>query len=257
MSELPATELLPLPAAGRTFSAVRTVRLGDVDPAGELRLDAIARYLQDVASDDAIDAGLSNALGWVVRRTMIRIDRPLTVGEPLSLVTFCTGTGRSWAERRTTIADQHGAAVEAVSVWVHVDPDSGRPARLGHDFAGIYGAAAAGRTVSSRLPLASVTSNATETMLWTFRRTDLDPFGHVNNAAHWAVLEQLLQSEAASRVGVGEIDFVAPAEADTPMKVLSRRNGGVDARRDAVELWSVVDDRVVTALRWTPSAPPG
>ena len=195
-----------------------------------MRLDAIARYLQDVASDDAIDAGLSNALGWVVRRTMIRIDRPLTVGEPLSLVTFCTGTGRSWAERRTTIADQHGAAVEAVSVWVHVDPDSGRPARLGHDFAGIYGAAAAGRTVSSRLPLASVTSNATETMLWTFRRTDLDPFGHVNNAAHWAVLEQLLQSEAASRVGVGEIDFVAPAEADTPMKVLSRRNGGVDAR---------------------------
>ena len=143
MSELPATELLPLPAAGRTFSAGRTVRLGDVDPAGELRLDAIARYLQDVASDDAIDAGLSNALGWVVRRTMIRIDRPLTVGEPLSLVTFCTGTGRSWAERRTTIADQHGAAVEAVSVWVHVDPDSGRPARLGHDFAGIYGAAAA------------------------------------------------------------------------------------------------------------------
>ena len=122
MSELPATELLPLPAAGRTFSAGRTVRLGDVDPAGELRLDAIARYLQDVASDDAIDAGLSNALGWVVRRTMIRIDRPLTVGEPLSLVTFCTGTGRSWAERRTTIADQHGAAVEAVSVWVHVDP---------------------------------------------------------------------------------------------------------------------------------------
>jgi hypothetical protein len=102
VGELPATELLPLPAAGRTFSAGRTVRLGDVDPAGELRLDAIARYLQDVASDDAIDAGLSNALGWVVRRTMIRIDRPLTVGEPLSLVTFCSGTGRSWAERRTT-----------------------------------------------------------------------------------------------------------------------------------------------------------
>ena len=122
MSELPATRLLPLPGAGRRFSAARTVRLGDVDPSGELRLDAIARYLQDVASDDATDAGLSNALGWVVRRTMIRIDRPTSVGEPLSLVTFCSGTGRSWAERRTTIADQHGSAVEAVSVWVQSIP---------------------------------------------------------------------------------------------------------------------------------------
>lgn len=80
MSELPATVLLPLPPTDRRFSAERTVRLGDVDPLGELRLDAVARYLQDVAGDDAVDSGLSNAVGWVVRRTMIRIDRPSRVG---------------------------------------------------------------------------------------------------------------------------------------------------------------------------------
>ena len=45
------------------------MRLGDVDPSGRLRLDAIARYLQDVASDDAADAGLDT--GWVARRTLI------------------------------------------------------------------------------------------------------------------------------------------------------------------------------------------
>ena len=94
------------------------------------------------------------------------------------------------------------------------------------------------------------------TMPWTFRRTDLDPFGHVNNAAHWAVLEQILQSQAASRVGVGEIDFVAPAAADTPMKIVSG-HGHADATGDVLEMWSVVDERVVTALRWTPSAPSG
>lgn len=253
MSALPATALLPLPPTGRRFSSTRTVRLGDVDPSGELRLDAIARYLQDVASDDAVDAHLSNALGWVVRRTMIQIVRPSTTGARHSLVTFCTGAGRSWAERRTTIADQHGPVVEAVSLWVHVDPATGRPARLGDDFAGIYGESAGGRTVSSKLSLSARPATAAETMTWSFRRTDLDPFGHVNNAAHWAVLEEVLQSDAAPRVGVGEIEHVAPAEADTPMEVLIDRNGHLDEWGGVRTIWTTVDGRVVTALRWTPS----
>ena len=100
---MPAAELLPPNPDGRRFRAERTVRLGDVDPNGELRLDATARYLQDVATDDALDAGLDNALGWVVRRTMIRVDQPAMMSERLVLTTFCTGAGRSWAERRTSI----------------------------------------------------------------------------------------------------------------------------------------------------------
>ena len=133
----PATELLPPNPDGRWFTAERRVRLGDVDVAGELRLDSVARYLQDVANDDALDAGLSNAMGWVVRRTMIRVDRPCRLNERLRLTTFCTGAGRSWAERRTTISGTgEGAdvAVEAVSLWVQVDVVSGRPTRLGTDF---------------------------------------------------------------------------------------------------------------------------
>ncbi|MFM2113860.1 MAG: hypothetical protein RL643_818, partial [Actinomycetota bacterium] len=31
------------------------MRLGDVTPKGRLRLDATARYLQDIATDDALD----------------------------------------------------------------------------------------------------------------------------------------------------------------------------------------------------------
>ena len=64
MSVKPAVELLPPNPVGRRFSAERTVRLGDVDSAGFVRLDAVTRYLQDVASDDALDAGLPNAMGW-------------------------------------------------------------------------------------------------------------------------------------------------------------------------------------------------
>src|SRR3954451_11967811 len=41
--------LIPVPVEGRRFVARRAVRLGDASPGGRLRLDAIARYLQDVA----------------------------------------------------------------------------------------------------------------------------------------------------------------------------------------------------------------
>ena len=40
------------PAAGRVFSTARRVRSTEVTPAGRLRLDALARYLQEAAEDD-------------------------------------------------------------------------------------------------------------------------------------------------------------------------------------------------------------
>ena len=81
----PAIELLPLPERGRRFTAMRSVRLSDVDSTSLLRFDAIARYLQDVATDDAEHCGLDNAFGWVVRRTMIEVTKPAGLGERLEV----------------------------------------------------------------------------------------------------------------------------------------------------------------------------
>ena len=47
------------------------MRLGDVDPDGRLRLDALTRYTQDVSDDDTTDAGLDVEPGWVVRSTVV------------------------------------------------------------------------------------------------------------------------------------------------------------------------------------------
>ena len=219
MTVLPATELRDWSAEGRRFTAARTVRLGDVDPAGELRLDAIGRYLQDVASDDAVGAGLPNALGWVVRRTMLRVTEPAIAGEEVELTTFCTGAGRSWAERRTTIRSERGAVIDGVSLWVQVDVATGRPARLGDEFAELYGAAAAGRRVSSKLSLPSrPPDGAIVARTWRFRRADLDQFGHVNNAAQLALVEEDLAPGA--RRGRFEIEYLGAADADVEHEVL-------------------------------------
>src|SRR5205823_11955056 len=63
-----AAEFLPPPAAGRVFTAGYPIRRTDVTPGGRLRLDALARYLQDVAEDDVADSGLREPYAWLVRR---------------------------------------------------------------------------------------------------------------------------------------------------------------------------------------------
>lgn len=240
MRHTPAVELLPLPARGRRFVAARTVRSSDVDTRTRVRLDAVARYLQDVATDDAADCGLDAGFGWVVRRTMIEVAVPGRLGERLELTTFCTGSGRSWAERRTSIHGEHGAAIEAVSLWVQIDPDRGRPAKLGDEFHAIYGEAADGRRVSSKLSLPTRPPAEVARQDWMFRRADLDPFGHVNNAAHWAVVEEVLQQSGTERLGVGEIEYLTPADADDPSDLLL----------DGHTMWVVTHAATVTVARW-------
>jgi acyl-ACP thioesterase len=134
-------------------------------------------------------------------------------GERFSLSTFCSGLGRMWGERRTTVRrlGEPEADVESVALWVHLDPVSWRPIPFADREAELYGSAAAGRRVSARLrhpaPVADGRSRT-----WTFRAVDLDIAGHVNNAAYWQPLEEeLLAGPEPERIDA-EIEFRTPCQ---------------------------------------------
>ncbi len=240
-----ASELVDRPTVGRVVAKTRTVRLGDVDERARLRLDAIARYLQDIATDDTagtdLDGDEGGGFSWVVRRTMIEVRCAARLDEELELATFCSGTGRSWAERRTSIIGSRGAAIESVSLWIRIDPVSGRPTGLGDRFVEIYGPAAGERRVSTRLQLPPP-SESVDCGPWPIRRVDLDPLRHVNNAVHWSIVEETLPG--GSRRGRGEIEYLAPIEPDAAVTV------AVDEHSS----WLLDGDRVLTAARWTPAS---
>jgi acyl-ACP thioesterase len=186
-------EFVALSEYGRRYSGQFRVRLGDADSGGVLRLDGVARILQDVATDDWEDTGLESTDTWVVRRTTIRVadgGRWPRYKEVLTVTTWCGGTGAAWAERRTNISAHGQLLVEAVGLWVPVDP-MGHPVRIKPAFYDVYGDAMQGRKVSGRIATPTVAPEAS-LLAWPLRRADLDIVGHVNNAAVWQAVTEIV-----------------------------------------------------------------
>jgi acyl-ACP thioesterase len=204
-------ELVAFPGVGRRFQQPVTVGLADAAPSGRVRLDALARWLQDAALGDVVDAGLGEAALWVVRRTRLAVTRFPRFGETATLSTFCSGVGRMWAQRRTTVRTPGGGLVEAVALWVHLDPQSLRPIPFAGEELALYGPSAAGRVVKARLRHPAPPADAASRP-WRFRSTELDVADHINNAAYWTVLEdELLADVEPSAIDV-ELEFRTPAQ---------------------------------------------
>lgn len=193
---IPGYQPLAPPRNGRIFASERKVRLGDVDPSGRLRLDALTRYCQDVSNDDTTEAGLDDEPGWVVRSTVVDELEPARLYEPLSFRTFCSGLGKRWAERRLEVRGKCGARYEVATLWVCVDTENGQPRRLTSQFLDLYAEAADGRTASARLrnpKPGAVSDQPSRHHHWQLRRVDFDPLDHVNNAAYWAAVEEWME----------------------------------------------------------------
>jgi len=230
---------LPPPSHGRVYAGARRVRLGDASPGGRLRLDALARYLQDVSNDDTRHGGLDDD-GWVVRRTALRANRIPVIGEELVLQTFCSGTGGRWAERRIRLRGDQGGAVEAVSLWVHVDMVTGRPVPLTARFFELYGEAAGGRTVRARLSHPDPPTGPGRP--WPLRATDFDVMSHMNNAVYWATVEEELRRRRDLRAPLGaEVEFRVAIEPGDEVEIVTQDGEG------DVRLWLVRQGGVVGA----------
>jgi acyl-ACP thioesterase len=195
MSQTTATGTWPAfsgdPAQGRVFAASRVVRSVDVTPAGRLRFDALARYLQQAAEDDLADANWAERYTWLVRRTAVAVRGYPAHHDRVRLRTFCSATGPRWAERTTTLAGPAGDMVQARAVWVAIDPADGRPVPLGDAFNRIYRPSTGGRQVSARLSHPGPPADAPGGP-WPLRASDFDTAGHVNNSIHWAAVEDVL-----------------------------------------------------------------
>lgn len=218
----------------RRFRTAKTVGLSDVDASGRLRLDVVARFLQDAASEDVIDVGRPPSEHfWVVRRTELEVVQPFADDLRVELETWASGTAPTAAARRYTLRGSSGGHIEAESIWINLDRHL-RPLRLDEGFLEIYGPSAEGRRASTRLTLPP--PSVAPSREWPLRVTDIDRLGHVNNAAYWAPVEELFAGRLGGRIR-------AVLEHRKPIDLGER----VELAHDGDLLWLVVGGEVRAA----------
>lgn len=248
-------EFVASPNNSRIYRATRRVHLGDVDGTGELRLEALARYLQDIATDDAHDGELAEQLGgaWVLRRMAVDIHAVPRFNEEVELATFCSGWGPAWAERRTDVVAPDGTPLaRAEAIWVFIDRANGRPLNLSDDFFRTYGAAAQGRRVSGRLRHRRPRPDASQRP-WPLRESDFDVLDHVNNARYLEAVEDELAARLPKhRAIASEMEFRGQVERGDRVDLVTEViTGPVDGGHAEAELsvWLVTDGQVRMSAR--------
>ncbi len=176
----------------RTFTDKHRVGAADADADGVAHLSAIARWLQETAFADGIDADIAQHTFWIIRRLTLAVERLPAYGEELTLRTWCSAAAKSVAERRTALTGSEGAAVEAETIWVHVDVGTRRPTRLPDLFHDVYGSSVGERRPRTSLRHPAHPAADAETLAWFFGAADVDLAGHVSNLWYWAAAEEFL-----------------------------------------------------------------
>lgn len=242
-SPIPPVELVAFPEQGRRFTSSSRVRFADTGPGRRLRLDALARLVQDAGTEDLADAGMDPASPWVLRRVAVWVPGGWPIlGDPVTVTTFCAGLAERWGERRSTVSSASGT-IEVSAVWIFLDA-TGRPGRLSSDFVDIYAASAAGRKTSSRLhhPGPPDPGPGLEEREWPLRSSDFDAFGHVNNAAWWMPIEdELARHQLIPRFA--EVEFRSPVAVGETVNLASQWGP------DGLAMWVRSDDGVAVSAR--------
>jgi acyl-CoA thioester hydrolase len=223
----------PRPGTGEGDPAVRSpvpratvpyrARFDECGPDGIVRTSALLRYVQDVAWIHSESLGFGRewyaerSLAWVVRAIELAVLAPPSLGQTIELTTSVTGFRRVWSRRRTEGHLADGTpALWCHTDWVMTDTVRGMPGRVPEEFPRVF-AIAPVSFEPGRVPLPPAPRDAVA--LRTFvRPQDLDPMGHVNNAAYVDYLEEALavagEPAAAAISGTPRrvrIEYLAPA----------------------------------------------
>lgn len=231
----------------RIFKTKRRVRVGDCDVKANLRIDAIARYLQDVGYDDTNDLGLGDGGIWVARSIEIIATSKRhwpKRNQIVDLETYCGGIGRVVAQRNVNIFNDGIKCIETKTLWVSLDEDaniSRVPTWLKEEYSDAV-------DISSKRVLKSKPEKTDFDEIvnldFPLRQSDLDINNHANNSLGFDALfeaSRFLGLEDFSRV---YIEYHRPIDIadDTTLKLLKTPSG--------FDSWLITAKHVACSMKW-------
>ncbi|HLA17223.1 MAG TPA: acyl-ACP thioesterase domain-containing protein [Candidatus Limnocylindrales bacterium] len=204
---------------GATFGY--RIRFDEAGSAGTARPSLLLRLAQDAAWIHSERIGYTRAwyeergLAWLVRAVALETRGQARHGDVVDVSTSVIGYRRIWARRQADIRRAGDLMATVLTDWILTD-DRGRPVRIPEEFA----TRLPGSSVSIR-PLRTAERPAAPPLVEVtgiVRPSELDPLGHMNNAAY---LDRVMDLAAgvdgaawAGRLGrpSAVLEFLAPAE---------------------------------------------
>jgi medium-chain acyl-[acyl-carrier-protein] hydrolase len=199
------------------------VRFDECSADGNLRSSGYLRYVHDLAWLHSEQAGLgrdwyaARRLTWLIRALELDVVGEAAYGSTLAVSTEVLGFRRAWARRRSEVTEGEGQRVLATALidWILLD-QGGRPTRIPAEILEAFDARARGGFTPLRTGLTDTPPHAPARQ-FTPRWSELDPMGHVNNAAHLDYVDEQL-ADAGRSVSTGRhprryrIEYAAPVE---------------------------------------------
>jgi acyl-CoA thioesterase FadM len=232
------------------------IRFDEAGADGRARASAYLRYLQDAAWQHSEAAGFDRAwyaergLGWLVRALELRLTGAARYGERVSVETTVVGWRRVWARRHSTVTGPDGAPIGTADIdWVLLTA-AGRPVRVPREVEA-FGPELPGFEPLRVVPRPSPALTRTTSLV--VRRSDVDPMGHLNNAAYLDVVDEALDEDGILDPPVTvRLEYLRPALPRMRLAVTTWRDGAETAARIAAE-----DGTELCRVTIVPGAQPG
>ncbi|MCX5041618.1 thioesterase [Aldersonia sp. NBC_00410] len=249
--------LTPPPGPNVGFTSSWPVRAADIDPDTRVRLDGIARYLEDIAWENLQASMLPGTDPiWIVRRTVIDAVRPINWPDRVHLRRWCAGLSTRWTAMRVRMESSRGGLIESEGFWINISESTGMPTRISDEGLAYLQTMTDEHRLKWRRWLGEdAPPESGADLHFPLRATDIDQFNHVNNAAYWQAVEQYLVDypSLVAQPFRAVIEYNAPIFAGEDVMVRGRLDPGVDdtesdQAQPALRLWFMVGESVRTAV---------
>lgn len=218
------------------------LRYDELGPGGHFPTSVLVGVLQQAAIDGSAARGypfehyVRAGTCWVMRRIVLRHERPVRFGDALDVTTWVSRVGRTSPTRefRITSAASDAVVARVRTHWVYLDSATAQPTVIPDALRAAF--APTGESQEPVLPPAAAAAVPPDEVAWREARTvepgDVDVTGHLRCCRYLGWLEDLLARVTAASggdartVAVGSFDLHLLAAASLGDRVeLSARTG--------------------------------
>ena len=243
--------LAVLPESGYVYRTAWRVATGDIGGDLQLRLDGVARYIQEVGAENLVDAGEAEEHPhWLVQRTVVDVIEPITFPNDVSFSRWCSALSSRWCTMRVDLVGSDGGRIETEGFWIAINAKTLTPQRVTDTLIERF----ASTTTEHRLkwrPWLQDPAEPGEAMPFTLRRTDIDLFEHVTNTAYWHAIHEVmaLVPEVCTPPYRAVVEYRRPIKYGEDVTVRWLRGAGTDPQEVHIALTVGDEVRAAALLR--------